>query len=114
VYFGEKVKERLKLYLAERNQIFPEERALFLSLKNRRITDRAVQNLVKKYSNGIEKKISPHKFRSTFGTNLYRSSRDIYLVADALGHKNVNTTKKHYAKLDDERRKEAPGFVKLP
>jgi site-specific recombinase XerD len=114
VYFGEKVKERLEIYSTERKKNPAEDSALFLSRKDQRITDRAVQNLVKKYSNGIGKNISPHKFRSTFGTNLYRASRDIYLVAEVLGHKDVNTTKKHYARLDDERRKEAPSFVKLP
>ena len=43
------------------------------------------------------KKITPHKLRSTYGTTLYQESGDIYLVADVLGHKDVNTTRKHYA-----------------
>jgi site-specific recombinase XerD len=112
VYFGEKVKERLEIYLTERKNLPANDDALFLSRRNGRIADRSVQYLVKKYSRSVGEKISPHKFRSTYGTKLYRESRDIYLVAEALGHKDVNTTKKHYAKLDDERRKEAPSFVK--
>lgn len=59
----------------------------------------AVENLVKKYASQITttKKITPHKLRSTYGTTLYQETGDIYLVADVLGHKDVNTTKKHYA-----------------
>ena len=59
------------------------------------------------------KKITPHKLRSTYGTNLYRETGDIYLVADVLGHSDVNTTKKHYAALEDERRRSARNAVKL-
>ncbi len=59
------------------------------------------------------KNISPHKLRSTYGTNLYRETGDIYLVADVLGHKDVNTTKKHYAEIEDERRRMAAKAVTL-
>lgn len=118
VYFGDEVKKALLIYLEQRNKINPEsphENALFLSLQNKRITVRSVQNLVKKYSKLITnlKNISPHKLRSTYGTNLYRETGDIYLVADVLGHKDVNTTKKHYAQIEDERRRMAAKAVKL-
>ncbi|HOO27180.1 MAG TPA: tyrosine-type recombinase/integrase, partial [Lachnospiraceae bacterium] len=59
------------------------------------------------------KKITPHKLRSTYGTSLYRETGDIYLVADVLGHKDVNTTKKHYAALEDDQRRKAANVVKL-
>ena len=59
------------------------------------------------------KKITPHKLRSTYGTALYQETGDIYLVADVLGHKDVNTTKKHYAALDDARRRQAATAVRL-
>ena len=59
------------------------------------------------------KNITPHKLRSTYGTSLYRETGDIYLVADVLGHKDVNTTKKHYAALEDERRRTAPKYIHL-
>ena len=74
-----------------------------------------VENLVKKYSKLVTnlKNITPHKLRSTYGTNLYRETGDIYLVADVLGHKDVNTTKKHYAALEDERRRTAAKYVRL-
>lgn len=40
-----------------------------------------------------------------YGTTLYKETGDIYLVAHVLGHKDVNTTRKHYAAMDDERRR---------
>jgi len=76
---------------------------------------KAVENLVKKYTKEVTstKHITPHKLRSTYGTALYKETGDIYLVADVLGHKDVNTTKRHYAALDDERRRKAAAAVKL-
>ena len=38
---------------------------------------------------------------------------DIYLVADVLGHADVNTTKKHYARMEDSNRRKAAKFIKL-
>lgn len=118
VYFGEEVREALLKYLEERNLIVPvsgHDNALFLSLQMKRISVRSVENLVKKYASTVTKlkKITPHKLRSTYGTNLYRETGDIYLVADVLGHKDVNTTKKHYAAIEDNRRRSAANVVKL-
>jgi integrase/recombinase XerC len=118
VYFGEEVEIALLDYLEARELIIAEEgsqNALFLSLQNKRISVRSVENLVKKYSNLVTqlKNITPHKLRSTYGTNLYRETGDIYLVADVLGHKDVNTTKKHYAAIEDERRRSAAKAVRL-
>ena len=59
------------------------------------------------------KNITPHKLRSTYGTTLYQETGDIYLVADVLGHKDVNTTKKHYAAQADSRRRMAAKAVRL-
>lgn len=118
VYFGQEVENALLDYLEEREHIIPlegHEDALFLSMQNRRITVRAVENLVKKYSSKVTtlKKITPHKLRSTYGTTLYRESGDIYLVADVLGHKDVNTTRKHYAAQEDEHRRRAVKYIQL-
>lgn len=118
VYFGEEVEEALANYLKERvliEALSGHSEALFLSIQKKRISVRAVEKLVKKYSESVTnlKKITPHKLRSTYGTSLYRETGDIYLVADVLGHKDVNTTKKHYAALEDERRRKAANIVKL-
>lgn len=118
VYFGDEVESALKEYLSEREHQIPmsgHENALFLSLQNKRLSVRSVEKLVKKYAQTVTslKKITPHKLRSTFGTNLYQETGDIYLVADVLGHKDVNTTKKHYAAQNEERRRRAANIVKL-
>ncbi len=118
VYFGEEVETALLDYLEERNRILPmegHEDALFLSLQNRRIAVRSVEKLVKKYASRVTtlKKITPHKLRSTYGTSLYQETGDIYLVADVLGHKDVNTTRRHYAAQSDERRRRAAQYVHL-
>lgn len=118
VYFGVEVEDALQDYLEERTRMIPvegHENALFLSLQMKRMSVRSVENLVKKYAKIVTplKKITPHKLRSTYGTSLYRETGDIYLVADVLGHSDVNTTKKHYAALDDSRRRSARDKVWL-
>lgn len=118
VYFGPEVEDALLDYMDQRTHKIPaqgHEEALFLSMQNRRITVRAVEKLVKKYAAKVTslKKITPHKLRSTYGTNLYRETGDIYLVADVLGHKDVNTTRKHYAAQQEENRRRAAMAVKL-
>lgn len=118
VYFSKEVEEVLKRYIQDRKYLDAlegYENALFLSIQKKRITIRAVQKLVKKYTNLItqSKTITPHKLRSTYGTNLYRETGDIYLVADVLGHKDVQTTKKLYTSLEEERRIQAANYVKL-
>lgn len=118
VYFGDEVEEALLNWLEEREHISPaegSEEALFLSLQNRRMNVRSVENMVKKYARTAAplKKITPHKLRSTYGTSLYRETGDIYLVADVLGHNDVNTTRKHYAALQEDRRRSARNKVRL-
>lgn len=120
LYFPPEVAEALAEYMEERDKIEAQpghEEALFLSMQKRRITQRAVQNLVKKYAAvaaPLKPRISPHKLRSTFATNLYNKTGDIYLVADVLGHSSVDTTRKHYADMTDARRRMAAEQVELP
>lgn len=118
VYFGDEVEKAILDYLEIRKRQIPasgDENALFLSLQLRRISVRSVEKLVKKYSSIVTplKKISPHKLRSTYGTSLYRETNDIYLVASVLGHNDVNTTRKHYAAMEDDKRRLARNIVKL-
>lgn len=122
LYFSDEIAEVLVSYLEFRKEQIskrpplPEDSdALFLSLQNRRISVRAVQNLVKKYTKIVAplKNITPHKLRSTYGTALYRATQDIYVVAEVLGHKDINTTKKHYAAISEDIKKNASNLVKL-
>ena len=120
LYFPPEVADALADYMEEREktEALPgHEDALFLSLQRKRITQRAVQNLVKKYAAvaaPLKPSISPHKLRSTYATNLYNETGDIYLVADVLGHSSVDTTRKHYADMTDRRRRMAAEHVHLP
>ena len=119
IYFGEEVRNALENYLettrASATPLPDHENALFLSTQRKRMGVQAIENMVKKYAKQVtpNKKITPHKLRSTYGTSLYKETGDIYLVADVLGHKDVNTTKKHYAAIDDMRRRQAASAVKL-
>lgn len=118
LYFNEETADILQEYMQQREEIDAldgHEEALFLSIQKRRLTPRAVQNLVKKYTKTSVplKNISPHKLRSTFGTMLYQETGDIYLVADVLGHRDVNTTKKHYAEQSDQNRRHAAKVIHL-
>lgn len=117
LYFSEEVAGYLYDYYTMRvaDNELKDEPALFLSLQKRRITTRAVENIVKKYSLVATplKHITPHKLRSTFGTQLYRNTGDIYVVADVLGHKDVNTTKRHYAAITEDIRRNASTKVNL-
>ena len=118
LYFSDEVATALKAYLKEREakkSVPKDEQALFLSIQNKRLSVRAIQNIVQKYSRIVTplKKISPHKLRSTYGTSLYRETGDIYVVAEVLGHRDVNTTKKHYAAMSDDIRRAAAKKVVL-
>ncbi|MBE7088161.1 MAG: integrase [Clostridiales bacterium] len=118
LYFDNDVSAALLRYIEQKQQstksVF-DANALFLSSQGKRITVRAVENLVHKYAKIVSplKNISPHKLRSTYGTSLYKATGDIYVVADVLGHKDVNTTKKHYAAISDDTRRSIVGKVKL-
>lgn len=71
--------------------------ALFLSLQGKRMTERQIRELVKKYTaialkttqkNGY----SPHKLRATAATSLIGRGEDIFDVQLLLDHENVTTT----------------------
>ena len=117
IYFNQEVADVLKDYInGEREYIKPlegHETALFYSLQGKRISVDAIENLVKKYAKIVvpNKKITPHKLRSTYGTALYRETGDIRLVADVLGHENINTTIDYYAAIEDEHKKQARNAV---
>lgn len=115
LYMPDEVVEALQNYLSVRLNIPADTDAVFLSLQNRRINVRTVQILVRKYAFASvpTKRITPHKLRSTFGTNLYRETKDIYVVATVLGHSDVNTTKKHYAAISEDIKKQAAEVVHL-
>ena len=117
VYYSDELAEILKDYLEYRKHLDPiegHEDALFLSSQRKRIGVRTIELMVKKYSleGGIIKHTTPHTLRRTYGTRLYESSSDLYLVAETLGHSSVETTKKHYAAMSEKRKQAARNLVK--
>ena len=119
VYFGAEVAEALKNYIKEERVHVKakegHEHALFYSIQKRRISVQGVENLVNEYTSQITtfKHITPHKLRSTYGTALYQQTGDIYLVAEVLGHNDVNTTRKHCAARDNAQKRSAADAVTL-
>ena len=81
VYFGDEVEKALRAYMeGSRKASSPlpgHENALFLSTQKRRMGVQAVENMVKKYARQVtpNKKITPHKLRSTYGTSSTRYLR---------------------------------------
>lgn len=88
------------------------EPALFISFGQRkRMSVRSVQQLVERCKQiaGLPEdlKVTPHTLRRSYGTYLYAQSGDIYLVASSLGHKSVETTRKHYTDISDKQKMKA-------
>lgn len=112
LYFNEVTENALKDYIENERPLLlgnteSDEQAVFISMKKSRMSISAIERMVKKYAKNAtpDKKISPHKMRSTYGTALYKDTGDIRLVSDVLGHKDINTTAKHYAAMEEEHRR---------
>ena len=109
VYFSDSCEEALKSYLNVRSDIFhplDEEQALFLSASGKRLSVRAIQELTKKYVRtslpGKKEKVTSHKLRSTYATDILLKTGNIKKVSKALGHKNVTTAEKYADYFEDE------------
>ena len=105
IHFNQRVHDALSYYLAEgRKESEKDPDALFISRKGQRITVRSVERLVSKYSQAAGAGHSTaHKLRRSYGTELYSATSDIFAVSERLGHKNIETAKKHYVRPSEER-----------
>jgi len=110
IYIDDKTKEYLLLWIRERHLLmngYNDDDSLFISNRRTRMSVRSMEKIIEKYTtNVVRKHITPHKLRSTCGTNLYQSEKDIYLVANVLGHKTTAPTQR-YAKIFDQSVKDA-------
>ena len=69
------------------------EAALFISNRLSRMSQDAIADVIVKYSSTIEdKRITPHKLRATYATQIYEETRDIYLVKECMAHSNPAVT----------------------
>lgn len=80
--------------------------ALFISRKRKRLSQGAVNKLIKKYTSSSGKNMTAHKFRRSYATNLYHATGDIYLVKECMGHSSINTTQ-IYVQSDNTSRDKA-------
>ena len=96
VYFGTACRKAIDDYLTERNkQVLSDNRALFGSRDNNRISVSAVHRMVKKYLliAGLDpENFSAHKLRHTAATMMLSGGVDLKTVQEVLGHENLNTT----------------------
>ncbi len=111
VYLNESCQSALRLYLDERKNIpCKDEKALFVSRNQRRLSVKTVQWLVYKYLDlaGLgDKGYSVHKLRHTAATLMYGTGKvDVRVLKDILGHEQLNTTQ-IYTHVSDEQKKKA-------
>ena len=96
VYFGSACRKAIDAYLPERNKrVLSDNRALFGSRDNNRISVTAVHRLVKKalLQAGLDStQFSAHKLRHTAATMMLSGGVDVKTVQEVLGHENLNTT----------------------
>lgn len=109
VYLSDEAQKALSAWLDQRKTIrcSNAENAVFLSSRGTRMSVRSMEYLIKKYAQRAVpgKHITPHKLRATYATALYNATGDIYLVAESLGHKDITTTRDHYAEMTDDRKR---------
>jgi integrase/recombinase XerC len=96
VPYASKAAAALDRYLAERRPA-PEERAVFLNHRGRRITARGVSGIVKLYGvliNG-DSSVHPHGFRHAYATHLLADGANLRAIQELLGHARLSTTQKY-------------------
>ncbi len=111
IYLNDVCVEAIENYLAVRPEANPgHEKALFISNRKTRFTQRGVQHMVDKYLNeaGLAgKNYSPHKLRHTAATLMYQYGHvDIRALQELLGHESVSTTQ-IYTHIDKEQLRDA-------
>ena len=108
-FLNSDLRRRLRRYVRQRNPAGTESPAVFLSNRGTRISTRQVQARFRLWLQwaGIDRDgLTLHSTRHTFGTRLYRKTRDLVLVGKAMGHRTVEATA-IYVHQDDEALEEA-------
>lgn len=110
IFLNEACVDAIQEYISARQQVDPSEKALFLSKRKQRISNRAIQHMIDKYlaKAGFDTNIySTHKLRHTAATLMYKYGHvDIRALQEILGHESVSTTQ-IYTHIDDDRLRSA-------
>ena len=118
VNIQEGLRNLLLVWMKDRELYFGGEKTgpLFISQKKLRLSVDSVEELVKKYTSHLPKKITPHKLRSSVAMNLHGSGVDILTIASILGHENVTTTQRYTRAYEEDKvnaSKILDGFIEI-
>ena len=107
IYCIHKTFDAIIEWINVREKILGDEQidALFISNRHKRISTRTIRDMIDKYTSNIDKRITPHKLRSTFATMYLEKTGDIMATSHAMGHASVNSTKR-YAAITERKEKE--------
>jgi len=91
----------------------PSSGALFLNRSGNRLSQRAIQLIVRKYAlaAGIEARVHPHLLRHTFATHLLDGGAELRVVQELMGHSNPNTTQIYLHVTEERQRKVMEGSL---
>lgn len=105
IKFGDNLRNLLLVWMKDRELYFNGQSTgpLFLSQLKQRMSVDSVERLVKKYTNHLPKKITPHKLRSSAAMNLHGAGVDVLTIASILGHENVATTQRYVRAYDEDK-----------
>lgn len=96
-----RVRSTLRAWINDRRIYFDafNTNAVFISQENGRLSARSISDLIEKYSDGIDKRITTQVMRNTCVINLYRETGDIRLCQKYLNHANVSSTQRYIEQL---------------